>query len=188
GGLVDQVGVLTHAGLVAATVEKVPVQEDLGRAVALLVLHAIEVLAHAGAHARLDGGLVAAFCTLGLGLGGSQVLDGGADAGVLGQGLVDGVDVGGQDALGQLGVDRSRTGRRQVTDDAQVAGADVVQVGLLGCQVGLGQSQAGVGLFGIDAAAHAGLELSLQLVKCVFVLDVVVFGQAHELAVALDVQ
>ena len=76
---------------------------------------------------------------------------------------------------------------RGFTHDAQITGADVVQVGGFSGEVGVGQGQPSVGLFGVHASPHASFDLGLQLVLHIAVLHVIVLGQFYQLAVALHV-
>ncbi len=55
--------------------------------------------------------------------------------------------------------------------DAQVAGADIVQVGDFGQQVGLGQRQSTIGLVEIDAARRPGARLLVDLYRGELVLE-----------------
>jgi hypothetical protein len=73
-------------------------------------------------------------------------------------------------------------------DEALVAGADVVEVSAFGDQVDFGERQAAAGLFEVNAAANAALGAFFDLVVGGFVLDVVVFGEVDEVAVAQDVE
>jgi hypothetical protein len=78
--------------------------------------------------------------------------------------------------------------RGLAADEALVAGADVVEVGGFGDQVDFGEGEAAAGLFEVDATADAALGAAFNLVVGGFVLDVVVFGEVDEEAVAQDVE
>ena len=62
-----------------------------------------------------------------------------------------------------------------------------MQVGGFGDEVGLGQRQARIGLLGVDAAAHAGLDARLDLLGGLPVLHHAVLGERNQLAEALHV-
>ncbi|MBK6357557.1 MAG: hypothetical protein IPF44_13100 [Betaproteobacteria bacterium] len=63
-----------------------------------------------------------------------------------------------------------------------------MEVGAFGDEVDFGEGEAAAGLLEVDASADAALGAPLDLVVGGFVLDVVVFGEVDEVAVAQDVE